>query len=56
MRVDQYCILKKRLECFDIGFVDAYLVRCSRTLADLGRRVTARRALMLLDVKRAATY
>jgi hypothetical protein len=39
---------------FDIEFVGQYL-RCSRTLADLGSRVTARRALMLLDVKRAAT-
>lgn len=41
--------------CFRYRICRRISVRCSRTLADLGRRVTARRALMLLDVERAAT-
>lgn len=39
----------------DIG-LSTPSVRSSHTLADLGSRVAARRALMLLNVKRAATY
>lgn len=39
----------------DIG-LSTPSVRSSHTLADLGSGVAARRALMLLNVKRAATY
>lgn len=55
LSVDAVSNAVQERRALDIGLSTPF-VRSSRTLADLGSRVATRRTLMLLNVKRAATY